>query len=40
MPETQYEYDTDGDGVVDDRDECLDSAEDLDEVQDEDGCPE
>ena len=31
--------DTDGDGIVDEDDECPDEAEDFDRFQDEDGCP-
>jgi outer membrane protein OmpA-like peptidoglycan-associated protein len=32
--------DADKDGIVDDEDSCLDQAEDMDEFEDEDGCPE
>ena len=31
--------DTDGDGITDDIDQCRDDAEDMDEFEDEDGCP-
>ena len=31
--------DTDSDGIIDDKDKCIDVAEDIDAVQDEDGCP-
>ena len=31
--------DQDGDGIPDDSDRCIDEAEDIDEFQDEDGCP-
>lgn len=31
--------DTDADGIIDDDDKCVDVAEDIDSVQDEDGCP-
>jgi len=31
--------DTDGDGISDDRDECVDKPEDIDDFEDNDGCP-
>ena len=31
--------DTDGDGLSDDRDECVDKPEDMDGFEDDDGCP-
>ena len=34
------ETDTDGDGIVDHEDKCLNTAEDLDNFEDDDGCPE
>ncbi|MCB9709418.1 MAG: hypothetical protein H6714_11570, partial [Myxococcales bacterium] len=39
-PEEPAQADRDGDGIMDDQDQCPDDAEDLDGYEDEDGCPE
>ncbi len=38
-PEAPPVTDTDGDGIADDADKCPEEAEDLDEFEDDDGCP-
>jgi OOP family OmpA-OmpF porin len=38
-PEPEGPKDTDGDGITDDKDECPDKAEDVDQFEDENGCP-
>jgi len=35
----QNEVDADSDGIINDRDECIEEAEDFDGYEDEDGCP-
>ncbi len=39
-PKQEAPSDRDGDGIVDDSDDCSDAAEDIDGIQDDDGCPE
>ncbi len=36
---SQNAIDADGDGIINDRDECIEEAEDFDGFQDDDGCP-
>ncbi len=36
---TKADLDTDGDGITDDKDECIRRAEDVDQFEDADGCP-